>query len=196
MLWEVFFNERNLKNPPPQLYVGEVCLFCGRRNCGPNLRIISPALLQRTLRKAEVPIFDFSSYVFSNGQKMSVIGIDLGNQSCYVATARAGGIELILNDYSNRDTPYVRTPFSGVRWCELVFLCRAFVSFHDQSRSLGTAAKNNLVVNLQNTVFNFKRLLGRKFRDPFVQEELKYLPYRVFETSEGEIGIKVRRRNG
>jgi molecular chaperone DnaK (HSP70) len=36
---------------------------------------------------------------------MSVIGIDLGNQNCYIATARAGGIELILNDYSMRDTP-------------------------------------------------------------------------------------------
>ncbi|XP_055339853.1 heat shock 70 kDa protein 4-like isoform X2 [Paramacrobiotus metropolitanus] len=103
---------------------------------------------------------------------MSVIGIDFGNQNCFVATARAGGIELILNDYSMRDTP-------------------AYVSFHERNRSMGVSARSNLAGNLMNTVFNFKRLLGRKFRDPMVQEELKYIPYSVIETADGGIGVKV-----
>lgn len=103
---------------------------------------------------------------------MSVIGIDFGNESCYVAVARAGGIETIANDYSLRATP-------------------SCVAFSGKNRILGVAAKNQMVTNMKNTIHCFKRLLGRKYNDPHVQQELKYLPFSVIQQPNGGIGIKV-----
>ncbi|XP_058129730.1 heat shock protein 105 kDa isoform X2 [Anopheles ziemanni] len=103
---------------------------------------------------------------------MSVIGIDFGNESCYVAVAKAGGIETIANDYSLRATP-------------------SFVAFAGRNRVLGVAAKNQQVTNMNNTIGGFKRFLGRKFNDPHVQEEMRSLPYQVEATSDGGIGIRV-----
>ncbi|XP_039745740.1 97 kDa heat shock protein isoform X2 [Pararge aegeria] len=103
---------------------------------------------------------------------MSVIGIDFGNESCYVAVAKAGGIETITNDYSLRGTP-------------------SCVAFSPKNRILGVAAKNQMVTNMKNTVFGFKRLLGRKFLDPHVQKELKHFPFKVEQRPDGGIGIRV-----
>uniref|UniRef100_U5EM97 Putative heat shock 70 kDa protein 4 n=1 Tax=Corethrella appendiculata TaxID=1370023 RepID=U5EM97_9DIPT len=103
---------------------------------------------------------------------MSVIGIDFGNESCYVAVAKAGGIETIANDYSLRATP-------------------SCVAFAGKNRILGVAAKNQLVTNMNNTVFGFKRLLGRKYNDPHVQHELRQIPYKVEQHPAGGVGIRV-----
>ncbi|XP_031630545.1 heat shock 70 kDa protein 4 isoform X2 [Contarinia nasturtii] len=103
---------------------------------------------------------------------MSVIGIDFGNESCFIAAAVSGGIETLANDYSLRATP-------------------ACVAFAGKKRVLGVAAKNQQVTNMKNTVSNFKRLLGRKFNDPAIQDELKALPYRVEALPNGGIGIRV-----
>lgn len=103
---------------------------------------------------------------------MSVIGIDFGNESCYVAVAKAGGIETIANDYSLRGTP-------------------SCVAFSSKNRILGVAARNQMVTNMKNTVFGFKRLLGRKFSDPHVQRELKHFPFKVEQRQDGGIGIRV-----
>jgi len=90
----------------------------------------------------------------------SVVGLDFGNQSCYIAVARAGGIETIANDYSLRDTP-------------------SYVAFSERQRALGVNAKNQQMTNLKRTVFAFKHMLGRQFDDPVVQKELPKLPYNV-----------------
>lgn len=103
---------------------------------------------------------------------MSVIGIDFGNESCYVAVAKAGGIETIANDYSLRATP-------------------SCVAFAGRNRVLGVAAKNQQVTNMNNTIGGFKRLLGRKFNDPHVQAELRKAPYRAEQRPDGGIGIRV-----
>ncbi|GJQ75202.1 hypothetical protein Trydic_g9804 [Trypoxylus dichotomus] len=103
---------------------------------------------------------------------MSVIGIDLGNESCYVAVAKAGGIETIANDYSLRATP-------------------ACVAFSGKNRVLGVAAKNQQVTNMANTIYGFKRLLGKRYKDPQVAYEQKHLPYQMVEMKDGSIGIKV-----
>uniref|UniRef100_A0A1Q3FWH7 Putative heat shock 70 kDa protein 4 n=1 Tax=Culex tarsalis TaxID=7177 RepID=A0A1Q3FWH7_CULTA len=103
---------------------------------------------------------------------MSVIGIDFGNESCYVAVAKAGGIETIANDYSLRATP-------------------SCVAFAGRNRVLGVAAKNQQVTNMNNTIGGFKRLLGRKFNDPHVQAELRKAPYKVEQRPDGGIGIRV-----
>ncbi|XP_011162513.1 97 kDa heat shock protein isoform X2 [Solenopsis invicta] len=104
---------------------------------------------------------------------MSVIGIDFGNESCYVAVARAGGIETIANDYSLRSTP-------------------SCVAFSGKNRILGVAAKNQMVTNVKNTIHGFKRLLGRKYNDPQVQSELRSLPFRITPQADGSIGIHVQ----
>ncbi|KAF7388545.1 hypothetical protein HZH68_012487 [Vespula germanica] len=104
---------------------------------------------------------------------MSVIGIDFGNESCYVAVARAGGIETIANDYSLRNTP-------------------SCVAFSEKNRILGVAAKNQMVTNMKNTIYGFKRLLGRKFNDLQVQRELKCLSFKSSQQADGNIGIHVQ----
>ncbi|XP_011641017.1 heat shock 70 kDa protein 4 isoform X1 [Pogonomyrmex barbatus] len=104
---------------------------------------------------------------------MSVIGIDFGNESCYVAVARAGGIETIANDYSLRNTP-------------------SCVAFSGKNRILGVAAKNQMVTNVKNTIHGFKRLLGRKYNDPQVQYESRFLPYKMTSQADGSIGIHVQ----
>lgn len=103
---------------------------------------------------------------------MSVIGIDIGNENTYVAVARAGGIETIANEYSQRSTP-------------------TYVAFGEKTRDLGVSAKNKQITNLKNTIFGFKRLIGRRFCDPIIQHELGYLPYTVCELPTGETGVSV-----
>ncbi|XP_035227457.1 97 kDa heat shock protein-like [Stegodyphus dumicola] len=107
---------------------------------------------------------------------MSVVGFDVGNENSYIATARAGGIEMIENEYSFRSTP-------------------TYVAFTERSREFGVAAKNKLVSNLENTIFGFKKILGRKFHDPVTRHELAYLPFEVCELPLGDVGIKVKYLN-
>lgn len=103
---------------------------------------------------------------------MSVIGIDFGNESCFVAAAKAGGIETLANDYSLRATP-------------------SCVAFDGKKRIIGVAAKNQQVTNMKNTVNGFKRLLARKFNDPDVHHELNNIPTKVEVMSDGSIGFCV-----
>ncbi|XP_051902787.1 heat shock 70 kDa protein 4a isoform X2 [Hippocampus zosterae] len=103
---------------------------------------------------------------------MSVVGFDLGFQSCYVAVARAGGIETIANEFSDRCTP-------------------SFVSFGPRNRSIGAAAKSQVVTNCHNTVQGFKRFHGRAFSDPYVQSAKSKLVYDLAQMPSGSTGIKV-----
>ncbi len=59
---------------------------------------------------------------------------------------------------------------------------------------MGVSAKNQQIMNFKNTVYGFKILLGRKYSDPFVQNELKMLPFEVVQTENDKIGIKVRKQ--
>jgi len=103
---------------------------------------------------------------------MSIIGIDFGNESCFVAVAKAGGIETIANDYSLRATP-------------------SCVAFAGKNRILGVAAKNQQVTNMKNTICGFKRLLGRKFSDPHTENELRMTPNDVEQRPDGGVGYRV-----
>ncbi|XP_050948824.1 heat shock 70 kDa protein 4a [Labeo rohita] len=103
---------------------------------------------------------------------MSVVGFDVGFQSCYVAVARAGGIETVANEYSDRCTP-------------------SFVSFGPRNRSIGAAAKSQVVTNCKNTVQGFKRFHGRAFSDPYVQAAKSSLVYDLAQMPTGTTGIKV-----
>lgn len=101
---------------------------------------------------------------------MSVIGIDFGYQSTLVAAPRAGGIDVLLNDYSQRKTA-------------------SMVCFGDKQREIGEAARAKAVMKTATTITNFKHLLGRRFDDPSVQEELKRCKYQTCPSDDGGISI-------
>ncbi|KAM4904793.1 heat shock protein 105 kDa isoform 3-T3 [Sylvia borin] len=103
---------------------------------------------------------------------MAVVGFDLGFQGCYIAVARAGGIETVANEFSDRCTPSV-------------------VSFGSKNRAIGVAAKNQQITHAHNTVSNFKRFHGRAFSDPFVQKEKEKLSYDLVPMKNGGVGVKV-----
>lgn len=65
------------------------------------------------------------------------------------------------------------------------------VAFAGKKRIIGVAAKNQQVTNLKNTITDFKRFVGRKYKDPAVQKELKFTPYRTEERPDGSVGIRV-----
>ncbi|KAB1994924.1 hypothetical protein ES319_D13G128200v1 [Gossypium barbadense] len=111
--------------------------------------------------------------VASNDSKVgAVIGIDLGTTYSCVGVYKNGHVEIIANDQGNRITP-------------------SWVAFTDSERLIGEAAKNQAALNAERTIFDVKRLIGRKFNDPEVQRDVKFLPYKVVN-KDGKPYIQVK----
>jgi len=102
-----------------------------------------------------------------------IIGIDLGTTNSAVAVIEAGNPRILENAEGNRTTPSV------------VALTKS------GERVVGLLAKRQSVVNPKNTIFSVKRLIGRKFSDPIVQHDKKWLPYDIKESSTGGVEIKM-----
>ena len=105
------------------------------------------------------------------------IGIDLGTTNSVVAVMEGGDPVVIANPEGSRTTPSV-------------------VAFTDKGeRVVGQIAKRQAITNSENTIFSIKRLMGRKYRDPEVQRDLKILPYKIVEARNGDAWVRVRDRD-
>ncbi|KAG5189610.1 heat shock protein 70 [Tribonema minus] len=104
---------------------------------------------------------------------MSSVGIDLGNDSCVIGLAGRGGIDIILNESSNRRTP-------------------SMVSFQGKQRFMGEAALSISRSNFKNTARDLKRMVGRRWEEPELQADLARVPFSTEKHPEtGGVGVRV-----
>ncbi len=90
------------------------------------------------------------------------MGIDLGTTFSCIAVWQNDRVEIIANDQGNRTTP-------------------SYVSFTAEERLIGDAAKQMAANNPKNTIFDAKRLIGRRFTDPTVTSDRKHWPFEVID---------------
>jgi len=107
--------------------------------------------------------------------KKIAVGIDLGTTYSCVGVFQHGKVEIIANDQGNRTTP-------------------SYVAFTDTERLIGDPAKNQVAINPSNTIFDAKRLIGRKFDETTVQSDMKHWPFDVVEVG-GRPKLKVEYKN-
>eukprot|EP00656_Telonema_subtile_P013929 TRINITY_DN1707_c0_g2_i2.p1 TRINITY_DN1707_c0_g2~~TRINITY_DN1707_c0_g2_i2.p1 ORF type:complete len:235 (+),score=67.76 TRINITY_DN1707_c0_g2_i2:156-860(+) len=100
------------------------------------------------------------------------LGIDLGTTYSCVGIWQDQRVEIIANDQGNRTTP-------------------SYVAFTDTERLIGDGARNQVAMNPVNTVFDAKRLIGRKFSEPQVQADMKHWPFKVVAKDDGKPFVQV-----
>src|SRR3972149_6248522 len=99
-----------------------------------------------------------------------IIGIDLGTTNSAVAVIEGGKPKIIHSKEGRNVIPSVVDPVK---------------------RIVGEVAKRQIVINPKNTIFSIKRLVGRRFSDPSVKQDLKWLPYTIKEGKGGAVVVEV-----
>lgn len=100
-------------------------------------------------------------------------GLDLGNNNSVLAVARNRGIDIVVNEVSNRSTP-------------------SLVGFGQKNRFLGEAGKTKQGSNVKNTVDNLKRIIGLGYSDEDFEEESKYFTSKLVKLDDGKVGAQVK----
>ncbi|KAH4002901.1 hypothetical protein HBI56_055160 [Parastagonospora nodorum] len=119
------------------------------------LVLVGGLMLAKTAHAQDEPVKEDSNAVSG-----PVIGIDLGTTYSCVGIMKNGKVEIMVNDQGNRITP-------------------SWVAFTDEERLVGDAAKNQYASNPGRTIFDIKRLIGQKFTDKAVQNDIKHFPFKV-----------------
>ncbi|KAF3964858.1 hypothetical protein CMV_010901 [Castanea mollissima] len=103
---------------------------------------------------------------------MSVVGFDIGNENCVIGVAKQRGIDVLLNDESKRETP-------------------AVVSFGEKQRFMGSIGAASATKNPRSTISQVKRLIGRRFREPDIENDLRLFPFECLEGQDGGVLIRL-----
>lgn len=104
--------------------------------------------------------------------KNTKIGIDLGTVNSCVAVFENGSYKVIENSEGSRTTPSI-------------------VTYANDEILVGSSAKRQAVTNPEHTIFEIKRLMGRKFKDSAIQDSIKNLPYKVVESENGDAWVEI-----
>lgn len=104
---------------------------------------------------------------------MSVVGFDIGNENLVIAAARNRGIDVLLNDESNRETP-------------------AVVCFGEKQRFLGSAGAASATMNPRSTISQVKRLIGSQYKKLVLQDDINLFPFEISEADDGGVLIHLQ----